>query len=420
MKIQIISNKQSIKCFEYEIKYSKFSEPKTLDSFDINIVDLQDENLWRNRDDNALDIVYSADWKLIKKNIETSKKTNIIIAFPQNYKFLFNYYADSYYEDERYHKTVNLKNATDILKEILKNIIPCKMSDGCFVNNFDIGYENAETICGKSVFKSVFYFYEYFPSVEKTTAKDSGKATTIYLTDRCYLTTLFLSDDNCNLIDFLTVLGVKEKGHAEVPEWIKSANFFNDIEQINEINKNSVIIEKAQAEIDKANKILDNNLYYKSVLYETGDNLVKVVTEMLGKLYNYDMSKFVDKKDEDFRIVLEDKVFLGEIKGINTNVKKANVSQVLQHTSSFEDDNKNLLVKGLLIINHQRDKTLEERENINSDIIKFATKNDVLIIPTIDLLKIFEKFVAGKVISEKVIEQFTNQSGLIDIGKIIG
>ena len=37
-----------------------------------------------------------------------------------------------------------------------------------------------------------------------------------------------------------------------------------------------------------------------------------------------------------------------------------------------------------------------------------------------DLLKIFEKFVAGKVISEKVIEQFTNQSGLIDISKIIG
>ena len=103
------------------------------------------------------------------------------------------------------------------------------------------------------------------------------------------------------------------------------------------------------AEIDKANTLLDKNLYYKSVLYETGDNLVKVVTEMLGKLYNYDMSKFVDKKDEDFRIVLDDKVFLGEIKGINTNVKKKNVSQVLQHCSAFEDDNQNGIVKGLLI-----------------------------------------------------------------------
>ena len=236
----------------------------------------------------------------------------------------------------------------------------------------------------------------------------------------CYLTTLLLSDSNCNLMDYLAFIGIKEKEQTEIPKWIKDMSFFDDEKQKNEINKNNAIIETAQAEIDKANKVLDKNLYYKSVLYETGDNLVKVVTEMLGKLYNYDMTKFVDKKDEDFRITLEDKVFLGEIKGINTNVKKANVSQVLQHASSFEDDNKNISVKGLLIINHQRDKTLGERENINSDIIKFATKNDVLIIQTIDLLRIFEKFLNCEVTSENIIEQFTNQSGMIDISKIMG
>ena len=81
---------------------------------------------------------------------------------------------------------------------------------------------------------------------------------------------------------------------------------------------------------------------------------------------------------------------------------------------------KNISVKGLLIINHQRDKTLGERENINSDIIKFATKNDVLIIQTIDLLRIFEKFLNCEVTSENIIEQFTNQSGMIDISKIMG
>lgn len=418
MKVQIIGNVQNIKCTDCDITYSELNAPKTLDSFDVNIVDLQDDSIWKNNDDNPLEINVSCDLISIQKNIETSTKAVNIILFPQNYSFKYWLYADSYYSEEYYHNSFCLKDKIDIVKRIMEDIIPKTSSRENWGINYDLGYENSETICGRSYFKSAFCFTTLYPEKISTKAKDSNKATTILVLENCYLTTLLLSDGNCNLMDYLTFIGIKEKGQAEVPEWIKSVNFFNDEEQINEINKNSAIIEKAQAEIDKANKILDNNLYYKSVLYETGDNLVKVVTEMLGKLYNYDMSKFVDKKDEDFRIVLEDKVFLGEIKGINTNVKKANVSQVLQHTSSFEDDNKNLLVKGLLIINHQRDKTLEERENINSDIIKFATKNDVLIIPTIDLLKIFEKFLNNDITSEKVIEQFASQSGLIDINKI--
>ena len=418
MKVQIIGNVQNIKCTDCDITYSKLNAPKTLDSFDVNIVDLQDDSIWKNNDDNPLEINASCDLISIQKNIETSRKAVNIILFPQNYSFKYWFYADSYYSKEYYHNSFCLKDKIDIVKRIMEDIIPKTRSRKNWGINYGLGYENSETICGRSHFKSAFCFTTLYPEKISTKAKDSNKATTILVLENCYLTTLLLSDGNCNLMDYLTFIGINEKGQAEIPEWINNFDFFDDAEQRKEINKNSAIIETAQAEIDKANKILDTNLYYKSVLYETGDNLVKVVTEMLGKLYNYDMTNFVDKKDEDFRITLEDKVFLGEIKGINTNVKKANVSQVLQHTSSFEDDNKNLLVKGLLIINHQRDKTLEERENINSDIIKFATKNDVLIIPTIDLLKIFEKFLNNDITSKKVIEQFTNQSGLIDINKI--
>ena len=418
MKIQIISNVQNIKCTDCDITYSRLDKPKTLDSFDVNIVDLQDDSIWKNNDDNPLEINVSCDLISIQKNIETSRKAVNIILFPQNYSFKYWFYADSYYSEEYYHNSFCLKDKIDIVKRIMEDIIPKTSSRENWGINYGLGYENSETICGRSHFKSAFCFTTLYPEKISTKAKDSNKATTILVLENCYLTTLLLSDGNCNLMDYLTFIGINEKGQAEIPEWINNFDFFDDAEQRKEINKNTNIIKQAQEKIEKANEILDKNLYYKSVIYETGDNLVKVVTEMLGKLYNYDMTNFVDKKDEDFRITLEDKVFLGEIKGINTNVKKANVSQVLQHTSSFEDDNKNLLVKGLLIINHQRDKTLEERENINSDIIKFATKNDVLIIQTIDLLKIFEKFLNCEVTSEKVIEQFASQSGLIDISKI--
>ena len=54
MKIQVISKTQKIKCFDCEIIYSKFDDPRTLDSFDVNIIDLQDEGVWRHDDDTPL------------------------------------------------------------------------------------------------------------------------------------------------------------------------------------------------------------------------------------------------------------------------------------------------------------------------------------------------------------------------------
>ena len=66
----------------------------------------------------------------------------------------------------------------------------------------------------------------------------------------------------------------------------------------------------------------------KSVLYTNGDELVQVVFEILEELLGCDLSQFVDLKKEDFLFTIEDTTFIGEIKGVNSNVKNPNITQL--------------------------------------------------------------------------------------------
>ena len=189
MKIQIISISKNIKCADCDITYSNYSEPKTLDSFDVNIIDLQDERLWNNYKDNTNEINISCDLISIQKNIENSKKAINIIAFPQNYSFNYYYYGTRT-EPAKYHNSFYLKNKINCAKEILTNIVPKGKEKGTPSYYYEIEYENSKTICGRSSFSAAFYFSKFISGTDKTRAIDSDKATTIFVTGNCYLTTL--------------------------------------------------------------------------------------------------------------------------------------------------------------------------------------------------------------------------------------
>ena len=423
MKIQIISSTKNIKCTDCDIMYSKYSEPKTLDSFDVNIIDLQDEKIWKNDSDDPNNINIGCDLISIQKNIESSKKAINIIAFPQNYGFNYHYYSIAG-GPNRYHKFFYLKNRINCLKEVLKSIIPKAKEKGTPSANYEIDYENSKTICGKSSFSAAFYFSKFIPDMVKTRAIDSDKATTILVTRNCYLTTLLLANNDCNLMDYLSFLGIKEKIQSDLPDWLCELNFFDDEEQRNNINVKTEEISRIEREIEQGKKKLNENLKYKSILYTNGKELVRVVFDILEKLLDCDLSAFKDEMKEDFLIKLNDITYIGEIKGVTSNVKSEHVSQIDVHYQSYlekiAEEGQQENVKSLLIINQQRNKPLAEREEIHEKQIKLAKRNGCLIIPTIDLLKLFDKFVSKEINSENVIEIFTKQIGLITISKVIG
>ncbi len=420
MKIQVIGKTQKIKCFDCEITYSKFDDPRTLDSFDVNIIDLQDEGVWRHDDDTPLDVNVSCDLLSIRKNIETSNKAINIIAFPQNYNFKYNYYGTAT-KSASYHGSFYLKNKLDCVKRILDDIIPKAKIMGN-PNTYDIAYENSITMCKKSKFSSAFYFSDFLQNAERTKANDSDKVTTISIMKNCYLTTLLLSDENTNLMDYLADLGIKETGVSDIPDWISRVHIFDDKEQQSRIDSNRQKIIEIENEIEIAQSKLKDNLKYKSILYTNGNELVNVVFDILQKLLKYNLSSFKDEKKEDFLVKLDNITYIGEIKGVNTNVKSEYISQLDVNYQTYLDKlnetAKTENVKSLLIINAQRNKPIFERESIHENQIKLARRNGCLIIPTIELLKLFEKFTNGEIETHQVIEIFTTQIGLIDISKL--
>ena len=145
--------------------------------------------------------------------------------------------------------------------------------------------------------------------------------------------------------------------------------------------------------------------------------MVEVVIEVLEKMLGCNLADFVDVKKEDFRFELDDVVFIGEIKGVTPNVKKANVSQVDQHVQEYLDDfgGEEKKIVALLIINHQRNKPLCERESIPAEQIRLAERNGTLIVETITLLKLFEKYLNNEMTRERCVEVFKHSVGLLTI-----
>ena len=82
---------------------------------------------------------------------------------------------------------------------------------------------------------------------------------------------------------------------------------------------------------------LKENLRYKSILYSNGDDLVRVVFEILENILDCDLSKFEDIKKEDFLIKKDNYTFIGEIKGVTSNVKNEHISQVDVHYQKYMD-----------------------------------------------------------------------------------
>ena len=61
-EIQVIRRKVKSNTGKTKITYSSIDSPRALDDFDINIIDLNDEYLWRNSDNNHVKSDYYGDY----------------------------------------------------------------------------------------------------------------------------------------------------------------------------------------------------------------------------------------------------------------------------------------------------------------------------------------------------------------------
>ena len=419
MTIQVITDRtlQS----ENSITISRYSKPMALDDFDMNFIDLSTEALWYYNKNYDIGLINSySDLHSIKKMVSTTKKAKIIYVYPQNFNYCYDY-------DYDYSRQRNIFQKSMKLKQMMTKT-DCKTNMGKYIPNESIIsetiYEPTKTKIGDIEYDAEFHFSDKIGIECISKSLRSEKVTTIKYDNNLYVTTL----DVCKTIDdiknFINNL-FKNENISALPEWVKEYNFRSD-KKTKELlkNKNDEII-KLQNEINDAEKVLEENNKYKSILCNTGDKLVEVVFEILEKLLDYDLSQFKDEKKEDFLVEKDNVIFIGEIKGVSSNVKSEHVSQLDVHYNKYKDEHEIIdddNICALLIINPFRDNSLENREPINKEQISLAIRNKSLIVETKTLLKIFEMFNNNILNTENIIDILKSKAGLLqesDINKFM-
>jgi len=108
LNIQLI-NYNGSNDYKFEVsKISKLSNPISFDEYDLNIIDLRSEYIWRNKNPStrtqAINVI--EDFKSLKSLINRTKKSFILLILPENLNFKTNF--TDY--DNKYKKSTSLKD----------------------------------------------------------------------------------------------------------------------------------------------------------------------------------------------------------------------------------------------------------------------------------------------------------------------
>ena len=412
MKVQLIgTNLRSSQ--EPTITITPIDAPKSMDEFDVNVFDLTGQDLWKNKNNTRDTIDKISDFLSIQTMIEKKSKAKVVIVCPQNVTYYYNGYREQGHQ--RYYSSTPIK---DIIRQICSGVL----SKIAPPNSFPLKllYENTHTTISGKAYEAAFYF----DSNDRTLTQSdfSQKPTTVALTDNdVYATTLKITNSIEELKVFLNSL-FTQKSAETAPEWFTAVVFGDDDQQKELILRKEREIEEASLSIKTANEKLAQNARYKSILYTNGGELVEVVFDILEQLLGCDLSDFEDKKKEDFLIETDQYILIGEIKGVTSNVRRDNISQIDNHYNGYLDDHPGIdaaKVHQMLIINPLRKQKPDEREPVHEDQIHLAQRNGCLIVETDTLLRLFELFQKGAVSVEQCIGAFSNVTGLLKLGDIV-
>ena len=411
-KIQLITYEpEDLEDYNINIEISDFNKLKSLDNFEINIFNLTNNKMWTSN--NTIDekpsknnCIMLPDFISIKQMLINSKKSKNIICLPQNVE----YHCISYRENKYY----QLKDKIPVLMDILKQLIP--------IEDIEIVYENSVTEINSNIINSAFYIKN--ENYRKLTySKDSEKTTTISCNDNLIITTLDLIEgkEPAILFDYLNEIGlIKEK--VEFPDWLYKYNFYDDETQKSNIEEAKEQIRIQKEIINQADKKIQDNMRYKSILYNNSDALVEVVFEILEFIFDISLDEFNDEKKEDFLFKKDAITYIGEIKGVTSNIKYEHISQLEVHYSKYldklQESNTTEEIKKILIMNYERTKDINTRDEINQMQIDLAIKNETLIIDTKNLLTLYERLLQGKITKDKVINYIKANSGIINLEEI--
>lgn len=384
--------------------FTTINRPESFDDYEINFINLNDPGLWQYNGDRMLSVNAIKDLEHIGKNILASKSL-IVIQLPQNVvcQYSVSYSGDSFY------KSVELKDAYDVWRNVFKAL-------NIFVSSDDIRYEITTSRIGEKKVQADFCFKKQVYT-DILIESETSKRITAIRSDNIILTSLNLERED-DYIDFIenARLIVSEKSTA--PKWFESFRMFNDEILYDQIKNSEIKIKQQQVIMEDSKNQLDTNNRIKSIVYTTGEELAVVVKEILEEITGAKCTDFEDVHIEDYRFEINGKVFIGEIKGVGKNVQNSYISQLVNHRDICVESNEEITeedVNAALIVNHQRNVPVDEREPVNSAQIDKAKRENILIIETPVLLNLLDKYRKGLFTRESIISMLSKEVGILEL-----
>lgn len=391
-----------------EYTVSDFKRPKVFEDFELNVLDLSFQDLWKSTHGDSNEIYMIKDLKHYHTMLKNNQDTKILVVLPQNITLKY-YWGWS----GQYIKSEDLKNLTDFISKIVyENIYKYwfRLNFGCISINLN-----------KLNITADFYFDEKEIEEEQKILKSdkSNKLTTIKVDENIYFTTLDLMKSKEILEAFLEKTKIIDTSNEEEePEWFNDIKILDDVNIENEVSQIEEEITKLQK--TKENKLikLEENKEIKSVLYQTDKKLQTIVIKMLDEMLEYEDKEFIDKMEEDYRICKGENTFLIETKGLLRNVNGNDINKTDGHVQIYIDkleeegkDQDKEKVKGIFIVANQRNRRIEERDKLPERQITLAKKYNILIIRTEQLLKLYEDFINKNIKTQEIIELFKTKIG---------
>ncbi len=195
----------------------------------------------------------------------------------------------------------------------------------------------------------------------------------------------------------------------DIPPWVDVFQFPLE----NDLKTKRIEAFKEIENIDEQLSVLQA---FKRILLFDGELLVDSVVETLRIGFGLNVDD-TDEYKEDIKILgADDKpIIFGEIKGTNAGVKREHINQADSHRERAGLPSQ---FPVLLVINThiKNSRNLKEKDQaVPSDQIQHASKNNVLILRTLDLLGLLRLKMSGKIPSEQILKLMANSFGWLKV-----
>jgi len=202
-------------------------------------------------------------------------------------------------------------------------------------------------------------------------------------------------------------------GEIALPEWVNLYRLPGEEDAIKAINKDEQDIIKLQGKIKEDQLNYSNIRSFKSLITESGDNLVSKVRDVFILLGCDPID--VEAGRDDLLFKWKDKYICIEVKGVDGSAAEKHAAQLEKYVA-LQIDKKSIYPKGVLIVNAFRKTPLEERDPpiFPEQMMEYSISRKHCLISGLQMLCIYQNIITKPESKEGIMQQILDTVGRYD------